>query len=258
MKLGIFGDSFAHVVGNHKCGWDANFDWPTKLAEIMNISTDFHASGGTSIFWSYEKFLAHYKNYSHIVFVYTFPDRYPILPEELGCMHWLYVHSNRISNFNFEKSELETFKSIAEASKFLFNSRLLRLISNSVITNVNKICKENNIELVNVMLDPLEVHNIDKKDLSFSTIENLAKVSSNERVNINGKLLSFSGIVKSGKLECRQCHLLEENNKVLAENISRVFGKNIFLSAPDDIKNWVITEKKMDECYRKLYRSQYI
>jgi hypothetical protein len=256
MKLGIFGDSFAHVGGNHKCGWSTDFDWPTKLAKMMNISADFNANGGTSIFWSYEQFLAHYKNYSHIVFVYTYPDRYPILPEELGCMHWLYAHSNQISNFNFEKSELETFKSIAEASKFLFNSRLLRLISNSVITNVNKICKENNIELVNVMLDPLEVHNIDKKDLSFSTIENLAKVSSNERVNINGKLLSFSGIIKSGKLECRECHLLEENNKVLAENISRLFGKNIFLSAPDDIKDWVTTDNKMDECYRKLYGFQ--
>lgn len=76
--LGVFGDSYG--VPNY---FFRETSWPAILSNYLNLKCENHAGTGTSIFWSYKKFLQHYKKYKVIVFVYSGVNRWLSLPEHL-------------------------------------------------------------------------------------------------------------------------------------------------------------------------------
>lgn len=74
MKIGVYGDSFvAPIQPGHK-GHD--FLWCNALAKKLNGSIDNFAKTGSSIFYSYKKFLSNYNDYDLCIFVVTEPSRY--------------------------------------------------------------------------------------------------------------------------------------------------------------------------------------
>jgi hypothetical protein len=75
MKLAIFGDSFGDDTGI----------WPVPHSDVgpswidylrnQNIDIDNYSRGGTSLFYSYQKFISNYQKYDKIIFLITNPGR---------------------------------------------------------------------------------------------------------------------------------------------------------------------------------------
>ena len=72
--LGIFGDSFADPShGHNNYPNDHVYSWVHLLTDTYQV--EWYSRGGSSLFYSYEKFLEHHHKYSKIVFVVTEPGR---------------------------------------------------------------------------------------------------------------------------------------------------------------------------------------
>lgn len=75
MKLAIFGDSFGDDTGvwpiPHS---DVGPSWIEYLRN-QNIDIDNYSRGGTSLFYSYQKFMRSYQKYDKIIFLITNPGR---------------------------------------------------------------------------------------------------------------------------------------------------------------------------------------
>lgn len=74
MKIAVYGDSFVAPIQPEHKGFD--FLWCNTLANKLNGSIDNFAKIGTSIFYSYQKFLSNYNDYDLCIFVVTEPNRY--------------------------------------------------------------------------------------------------------------------------------------------------------------------------------------
>lgn len=76
MKLGIYGDSYAD------CPAANNTSWVNVLAGLLsrnndNVKVFNHARGGSSVYFSYKKFLATHHQNDLNIFLVTEPNRYP-------------------------------------------------------------------------------------------------------------------------------------------------------------------------------------
>lgn len=251
MKLGIFGDSFADINIDKKLEWHENFGWPMLLSKKLNCETDFHARCGTSTWYSYEKFLETYTNYTHIVFTYTYQWRWPYLPPDLGMNHWLY-HSNTIMNMHhLDDDTKRTLLKLSETYNYVFNDKLLEFISKGIVKKVNELCKENHIKLVNVFVNNNFdfTENYNKSDLLFSSLEDLHHISTQELIKIKGRYRSMQEICSDlKKMDCRYCHLFPDNNKIVSDKILELFDKIEFIST-HDMNNWVFKDTKIDNHY---------
>ncbi len=72
-SLAIYGDSFADPWWN--TNGDPNQSWPIILKNNFN-TVDIFAKGGSSVFYSYNKFKKTHKKYDKIIFVTTSPGRW--------------------------------------------------------------------------------------------------------------------------------------------------------------------------------------
>jgi hypothetical protein len=87
MKVGVFGDSFAHTIFYAPEPYDKlpnqNFDykeyhWAYHLSKKLGADTvDFFAQAGSSFYFSYKKIFELGHNYDQIIFVVTNPYRFP-------------------------------------------------------------------------------------------------------------------------------------------------------------------------------------
>lgn len=73
MKIGIFGDSFAHVP-NNKDPKNLTLSWPEYIAQ--KYETEFHAHPGTSLYYSVKKIKQYHEKYDKIILVVTNPGRF--------------------------------------------------------------------------------------------------------------------------------------------------------------------------------------
>ena len=68
MKIGLFGDSFAH---------DDKTKTGKSYIEYLNERNDFkivaHGMSGSGMYYSYKKFLEHNKDYQKVIFITTHP-----------------------------------------------------------------------------------------------------------------------------------------------------------------------------------------
>lgn len=73
MKIGIYGDSFANSPNQPSM----KTHWSTLLQEKLEVETiDNYGIPGSSIFYSYTKFLDNYHKYDLNIFLVTEPNRY--------------------------------------------------------------------------------------------------------------------------------------------------------------------------------------
>jgi hypothetical protein len=146
--IGVFGDSFATSnVGPEVQGTP----WPTTLAKNLNRTLECHAHPGTSIWWSYVKFLEHHEKYDTIIFTYSQHNRWHHLSEECLTMYHLTVpkHYNSVPESTPEREKIA--KILYDAYRYVSSEQLDLFIYQNVFDSVNKICKEKNIRLINVM-----------------------------------------------------------------------------------------------------------
>jgi hypothetical protein len=102
MKIAIYGDSFAQPV---EFGYKGNdFLWCNSLANKLNGSINNFATTGSSIFYSYQKFLRTYNEYDLCIFAVTSPNRY-IKPLKISYGPSRHIAS--IDQLNFYRKKLK-------------------------------------------------------------------------------------------------------------------------------------------------------
>jgi len=248
LKLGVFGDSFAQCSVTYS-------GWPDDLSKMINLPIDNFGRAGTSLWYSYKKFLENFKNYSHIVFTYTNPHRWASLPDHLVKWAWLTNQESIDMALSLSESTKKQMTTLLEAHKILFDPDLDIFLYQHIFNQVNKICKENNIKIYNVL--PFEIINIQEKRhrfLSWYTNHNSEKLNNEYFIDFSlrkGPCLVNLSLITSEEMkqkdefpkldfihkvaDIRGCHMNVTNNKVIATILT---------------ENWDSTDNKVINTYK--------
>lgn len=245
MKLGIFGDSFASdqispipISGE---------PWVNTLTRLLDADYSLHALHGTSIWWSFKNFLKHYKNFTHIVFVYSQHNRWPFLQKQYESMH--HITSKQIIptgvSENEEKSKIA--KILLDAYPIVNDEEFDLYMYQKIFNDVNYICEKNNITLINFMpFDNGEL--LDYSAQKGFRIYNAIELLRYEQTKLNSKERDrFIQMMYTGDL--RYCHMNWKNNKLVATRMFENFtNTNLSLDIMKD------KEVSCDpECLRELF-----
>lgn len=217
MKIGVFGDSFGceyiSITGS------TNESWMQSLRE-KGYDVTTHGLYGTSVWYSYKKFLENFNNYTHIVFVYSSINRIHNLPESIATFSSMYAADDDMlrssivfNNLNLE--DQEQLLKIIDVQRYIDDYQFNAFVCQNVFNNVNYLANYAGKKLVNVL--PFNglgsPDNFDLTNRTGSCITSLLKVSLKEMPNIFKKTWQ----------DPRYCHLSLENNAVLADMILESF-----------------------------------
>jgi hypothetical protein len=210
MKIGVFGDSFATEVIDHRYMSDVtrnNESWVVNIRQKGYDITTF-GEGATSTYFSYTKFIENYKDFDHIVFCYSSSQRIHNLPPEYRYLsNFLFQERNLpFSNAfnNLTQEQQDQVRRIFDVARFLQDDDFDKFVIQSVFENVNRLCKNNKIKLVNILPFYNDNHSyVDFTNRSGDCLYGLLRVSAKELPNLNG-------------VDPRFNHLSMENNIVLS------------------------------------------
>lgn len=206
MKLAIFGDSYGFK--------NSSSSWPALLQKHFDV--DHYAESGTSVWFSFKKFIKNYKNYTHIIYCYTNPNRIHFLPDNLKKYSYLLGPVPNSIDY-IPKDIFNQLCVVWNAYQHLHDEELDLFISQKVFDDVNQLCRMENINLVNILpyegidyhFDPLIL-----SKMTGSCILGLRYISENETgANLLGT-------------DSRPCHMSSYNNTVLKDLILDSFFKN--------------------------------
>jgi hypothetical protein len=213
--IGFFGCSWIDIHGHHNDPY-----WPVLVSQLCDLEPRYMGASGSSHYNAFQKFLKNYKKFKVIVFSHTAYTRYPCLPEyeEKKHLHWNTTHHNII--------ETDFFKAIAPYYDDLFPDHFLTFLCGSIYKEVNRICRENNIYLINII--PYDVR-YDLKT-NFPVIENLYQVSKKEIIKIQGKEFNADKWISSdwGTRDFRMCHFNFKNHKLIANLLYSVIQEKVY------------------------------
>jgi hypothetical protein len=215
MKIGVFGDSFCTLLKSKSNGLpDAS--WVSVMID-RGFDITSHGRPGTSSWWSYEQFLKHYHEYTHIIFMYSHFCRISTTSTEfISELAWfpsveILENSPRFKdlpdNIKHEVTVLTEANSIMWENEYALHMQ--RFIQHQVFDQVNTMCAQSNKKLINV--DIFDDLNISNKNHAGSYLCKLNDISVRETIN--------SGITTedSHYSDVRSCHLSDHNNRVLAD-----------------------------------------
>ena len=246
-KIGIFGDSYADPNPGEPRPLE---NWMTQLSNITSTQNESFGISGISIWKTYEIFLENYKKYSHIVFVYSDVNRIHHISDNFLGKNYLKPDALSKLDFYSDKDKSKIKKIIETYWYFLQNDKFDLFVYQNVFNSVNKICKENNIKLVNIF--PFEcIFEADQLiDLELSTGDSFLGLQeiSREEADIGSNPLSMFSF------DPRDCHLTKENNEVLAKLIAKSFdsSKNLVYNIGDSPKSYgFVFNKSISDRYFK-------
>lgn len=221
-KLGVFGDSFAES-SPHRIGTYEVFSWPFLVADNLGIDVQNFARSGTSVWYSCNRFLKNYKDFTHVVFVYTEQNRWPSLPENLLRFSSIYDEYKLAMFPTIDEIEYDTMKKLIGVHKYIFDEEFNHFVFQSVFDKVNEICRENKISLVNVFpfFDEKDAKNFNFDKMHGTCILGVDKVSTQEIYSLDDyspKHKDLLFYVKNG--DYRRNHLNNDNNKRLSEIVT--------------------------------------
>lgn len=215
MKIGIFGDSFAdNSTENPRFPIDES--WIKHISDMGHDVTSFGRTG-TSTYYSFTKFLEEYKNFDHIIFSYSSNHRMHHMPNGLEQLSFLFsmdefMKTGRSDEYMDHRRPV--LDKILEARAVNIDYHFDIYVKQKIFNDVNSICKNNNIKLVNIL--PFDSgnssHSIKFDERQGSCLCKLVDVSLKELSITIG--------------DSRWCHLSQENNKVLADIIIDSFSDN--------------------------------
>jgi hypothetical protein len=220
MKIAVFGDSFADRTNVYsKCAHD-NESWMYFLQEKLNCQVDTFGYGGTSIWWSYKRFLQQYESgYDVVIFIYSSIGRIHQLPEHLNHYSFIKTFESAQGEVQLPINEKKEFLNFVELYfKYYHDDEFDKFVYQSAFDNINKLCFNNNIKLINFF--PFELNfdeqesNIDFENRHGSCFTSALNISSGELdmlADYNSRNIFFQN--GDGRL----CHLTKENNEILAE-----------------------------------------
>lgn len=219
MKIGVFGDSFAEIESKkHTSIIDES--WITILKNEGYNVTCF-GKAGSSIWYSYEKFLYNHGHFDVNIFVYSHHNRIHSLPEyltgfnSLRCVDDIYRDTRYKNLQDYQHEEL---KAILNSYIFTQNNTLDRFVANQVFSEVNKISMEHGSRIINIL--PFVQSNDNMIDLSLRKgpcLMGLHEITKREESKFK---------ITPKTTDTRSCHLTFENNMALTKLLKPLMSDN--------------------------------
>jgi hypothetical protein len=233
MNIGIFGDSYA-VPHGYETGWPSVLHSSIKTCKLKN-----YACAGTSHWYSYKKFLENFEFHDTIVFCHTNSMRWPVMPPGEQGRAWNigYCSDPVVDKYNKIRQDI-------------MSEELLNYISFNIFKDINRLCLENNIYLVNILCFPLDFI---LPPTNFPILINLDQISRKEQVLYKGKLeftTSLNSVLMRG--DRRDCHLNVLNNKKLASITEQLIANKTYNISVDLLEkyNWNYRDPEIDRIYQ--------
>jgi hypothetical protein len=245
-RVGIYGDSFACRAWNGGSG----LSWPEILVRNhpeYNIQN--FAEAGSSLFFSYNKFLKSYKTFDKIIFITTSPGRFSIPDSANINSPWVSRHVVPVSlKADYDGMDYLIGKSIDEKTKqqFIHHKRILHAVED-YFTYLYDDGQDvhNNIGLVNNLLvmhpDILIIPTVTNPaavDFGLSDPGNNTDKYPSVLTDICKKEITVTGndffeVAKVGR-DKRHCHMSETNNTIFANKIANYLKTGEFTLNLDD------------------------
>ena len=235
MKIAIFGDSFGDDYNLWPTPYTGVGDgWPDFLRN-QGLEVDNYAGGGTSLFSSYYKFISKYQAYDKIIFMVTNPSRITV-PMDNTTVDW----------FSFSQVEYQLKYCVD-------NERRVKLqaiydyfihVQNNEYDNITHALMVKDISEKNngvLMLPCFEQSGIDDK-------MPLIKISEFE-----AKFWNFTDTILpnwDNVYDARKCHLCEENNLMLGQEIYNWIKTGNYNLTPEQFKE---PTKEFTHYFRKHF-----
>lgn len=230
--LAVFGDSFAE--GSEVAVYPVTrVSWLEELARNLGVELDNHGYPGTSLWYSYTKFLENYKDKTHIVFVYTEHNRWHCLPDELKRLSSVYSQ-RKLDTFPTivpGTYEHDVMQQLVKAHRYIFDEQFNIFVYQQIFNIVNQICRDNNIKLVNIFpfndnepeIETTNTYGSCITGLGTISINELGEYIGNETVRFYDDRLEF---FYKGRGDYRANHLNSPNNQLLAKVIQEEFDND--------------------------------
>lgn len=217
LNIGVFGDSYADTslpLRMEELTTDES--WLRYIGEKGHrIHT--YALSGTASYHAFKAFQDHHNQYDHIVFCWSYVNRLQNMPHKYA----------RLSSFKEVKQFYETFSfknyssdqqaeivKILLAAEYLTDFTFNSWIQQKMFDDVNKICKEKNIKLVNILPFVVKANTeVDFTNRHGDCLFRLFEVT-NKELEINGFM------------DVRSTHLSKENNEILGQIILDRFAED--------------------------------
>jgi hypothetical protein len=247
-NVGIYGDSYADGRWGRT---DALTSWPIQLLADLNCPGKIYGLSGTSTWWSFDKFEKTFHNHDVIVFCYSSPNRWPLLPEELEGWHWKFDETDP-NKLPAHVKELADFNKIFFD---IFNNNLFKLIDQAIFRSVNETVEKAGKYLINIL--PFgKIYELPKT--RFPVFHNLIDISQNEKVREQGKIFTLPElhIQRSEYVhDLRQCHVNNNNNKLLSKTFEECIRNNTLDVEKNVFKDMPWSE--FDDYLEQEYRNKF-
>lgn len=209
MRIGIFGDSFADRTAYSPVSHITEDE--SWIADMENAGHKVTTYGktGSSTWYSFQQFLAHYEQFDHVVFCYSSLHRIHHLPEGLEDLSFLRtpdeLYALRRNNNLSKQQELEMVRILTGHIPNI-SIPFDVWIKQKIFDDINLLCYNKNIKLVNLLTFD------DRKDINF----NISLESRQGDCLYNLFNISKKELPSMGEVDNRWCHLSKENNTILS------------------------------------------
>jgi hypothetical protein len=229
LHIGVFGDSYAdRDMAQQLQKFITDESWMSHIESKGHKISTYGVSGSAS-YHAFTCFLDHYSRFDHIVFCWSYPHRIQSMPDRYAAVSSIqdvetFYKTARFKNF--DASEQSEIVQILLGYKFSCNFRFNLWAQQKMFDEVNQICKDKNIKLINV----LPFINKANGELDFSNrqgdcLYRLFQVTEKE-------------MDMGGYGDVRYTHLSKENNIILGDIILEKFaeGKSVLMDLFKDGK----------------------
>jgi hypothetical protein len=234
-KLIIFGDSYARKDSNilQEKSWH-NFIEETKHFNVVNMGEP-----GSDLWFSYDLFLKHQKDFDKIIFLVTAPNRIRLNQFQSKIWHNQNLTTASIKLKSSTGEEKEQYRTVVDYYKLIHNKDKDEHLHQLMIDNLKRIRPD-------AVIYPCF-------DNEWSTDMPLYTITKYEDCFIGMNDSVRKEFYQKGLSDSRACHMTEENNKIVSKMfLSRLQGLGEF----DNLSESLLTPPKHGLNY--YYQSTWI
>lgn len=235
MNIGIYGDSYAacHKLGN-------GVPWFTMLTKNFNIEATSYGVAGSSLYYSYKKFIETHHKYKKIVFLTTGPYRVNLpIPQEYIQRDARLEHVNQFENFESivksNHNSIPYLRNLVTAVKnyftYIIDYKKEELFHRMLIKEIKEIRPD-------ALIIPCFYISGAEKWPWKETLGDVTKIDFNFY-----NLTTEYGENK----DKRHCHLNQENNFIFSQMIAEWANNGLFNF---DFKKFTLPTKPVDYYFR--------
>lgn len=169
MKIGIFGDSYAHEGSAYLLNLNNDKSWMKILTDCGYDITSYGMSG-SSMYWSYKNYLQHRHKYDYIIFLATTINRIYVPTAKYNHWHSNYFLSeDDVRTQEAKKNNADHWEALKLYFSLLFNEEEHQtykdLMLNEIEPNPNTLCLD--VEKYLIPMSSKEFSQLKKIDSSI-------------------------------------------------------------------------------------------